>query len=235
MSTDSATRATVRTGTRWGRAGALAAAGVAATIGLGTLMSQNVLATQVTFQGNPSQVSVGGLTGNKVGITVVRSTRSVDGKLTTGPALRVGAAGLQLDGLCLSQKQSIAGIDYTVRVSAGDGNSSTHEIQAQDATFDVTSIKGDGNPGLNLDGVVEIGVSGDSLVTTDTGGEPDPNPLGAPSGTGWFGINSGVGQFSNIRGRMYGFKVSEVAKMPGVRISVTPGTSDSCDSKPIQH
>lgn len=222
----------VRMGTRRGRFAALAGLSLAGLAGLGGSVATNTLAANLVYQGNTSQMSTTGLQGDRVGIAVVNTTRASASGSTNGTALRVGIDKIKLDGLCLSQQQSIAGVTYTIQVSAGDGVAGNYEISANDATFDVTNLRS-GAGGFNMDGMVQIGVTADSLVTTSTGGSPDPNPLGAPTGPGWFGINSELGQFKDMRGKMYGFNVEDVAAMPGMKISISPGTSGGCDNNPI--
>lgn len=221
-------------GTRWRRACVLLVPATAAAVGLGALSSQDVLAGAVVFQNQPSTISTGGLVGEKTGIGVVKTRRSASGQTADTDVIRVSLAQMRVDGLCVSQQQTIAGVDYTVKVTAGDGTAETYETTGSAATLDLTQIRGDGDPGINLDGMVELGVAAESVTTTESGGAPVPNPLDAPDGSGWFGIDADVGSFRNVRGTVYGLTLQELAKIPGFELSVTPGAS-SCADDPIPH
>ncbi|AKU14909.1 DUF6230 family protein [Luteipulveratus mongoliensis] len=221
-------------GTRWRRVAVMAVPAIGVTISLAAMTKNDVLASAVVFQGTTASVTAGGLTGERAGIGVVEATRSVDGKLTTSKVVRVNLAELKVDGLCVSQKQSIAGVTYTIKVRAGDGKAGTFETVGSRASLDLTRIKGDGDPGINLDGLVQLGVRSESITTTETNGRPDPNPLDAPSGLGWFGIDAGVGQFRNVRGQVYGLTLDQLAKVPGFKLTLHRG-DDPCSGDPIPH
>ncbi|WP_018156531.1 DUF6230 family protein [Demetria terragena] len=223
-----------RYGTRWKRALCVLVPAVGLTVGAATFTAQDVMASAVVFQDKPSSIATGGLIGDKAGIGVVQTKRSVGGDVTTSDVIRVSLASMRIDGLCISQQQDIAGLTYTVRVTAGDGKAGTYETTGSNATLDMTEIRGDGDPGINLDGLVELGVSAESLTTTESSGKPDPNPLDAPSGTGWFGIDADVGSFSDVRGTTHGLRLESLAKIPGFTLSVEPGDKP-CSSDPIPH
>lgn len=132
--------------------------------------------------------------------------------------LSAGFATGTLDGFCLSQVQSLPVIgDVVVRVTAGDGDASTREIDAVNVQFDVVQLRGR-NAGVNLDGMVHIGVASQD-ITTLTGVD---NPLGAPLGIGWFGIDATKGDIHEAKGFLYDAEIGGPINLPNLRISVLP-------------
>lgn len=187
---------------------------------------QEAVALDLTFQQRPSEFSTSGLKGSDVAFATVpadvsdaeNGTRQVD-------VLRGGFSEAQLDGLCISQRQTLLGAPYTIRVTAGDGKPGTHDIKSATATFDLTQVSGGSDPGIALQGTVQIGQTA-SDVTTVPGLD---NPLGAPGGGKYIAIDASSGELSEVRGTVYGFSISDAADIPGLVMEILPGDR-GCDS-----
>lgn len=192
-------------------------------------IDRRVMALDVTFQERPSQFSTSGLKGADVAFATVPADVS-DGQQGTKevPVLRGGFSGAELDGLCISQRQEVMGATYTIRVSAGDGEKGTFDIDTSSATFDLTSVEGGSDPGLALGGTVQIGQTGSDVSTTDG----VDNPLGAPGSGRYLAIDASSGHLSDVRGTVYGFDIEDAADVPGLSVEVVRG-DHGCDSEDL--
>lgn len=203
--------------------------------GMVTLLRQDVLAAVVTYQGTTAKFSSGRVSGQDIGFGMAQVNVAGVGARNV---LAAGFATGSLDGLCVSQVQTLPVIgDVVVKLTAGDGNSTTREISATNVQLDITQLRGSGT-GINLDGRVQIGMASQD-VTTLAGVD---NPLGAPTGTGWWGIDATAGDIFSAKGYLYDAEIGGPISLPGLRISVTPkaagGTecwSTPGDATPVPH
>jgi len=230
------TEPTVVYGTRWGRTNALALVAFLVIAGIVVAVKQQVIAASLVFQSSTSQLATSAIDGSDVGFGVVRMTRSdASGGTDIKNVLRGGFADGKLDGLCVSQVQSILGVNMTLKITAGDGVLGTYEIQGSNALFDIVTIRGTNGTngsGINMDGRAQFGLAASDVTTTKTNGSFDVNPLEADQGTGWFGIDADKGNLYNIRGNIYDGVIGGPFSLPNLSITVTPGTS-GCDASPI--
>lgn len=231
------TEPTVVYGTRWGRTNALVLVAFLVIAGIVVAVKQQVIAANLVFQSSTSQLATSAIDGSDVGFGVVRMARSTGsaGGTDTRNVLRGGFANGKLDGLCVSQVQSILGVNVTLKITAGDGVLGTYEIQGSNALFDIVSIRGTNGTngsGINMDGRAQFGLSAADVTTTKTDGIFDVNPLEAEQGTGWFGIDADKGNLYNIRGTIYDGVIGGPFSLPNLSITVTPGTS-GCDASPL--
>lgn len=189
-------------------------------------IDRRVMALDVTFQERPSQFSTSGLKGADVAFATVPADVS-DGEKGTRkvPVLRGGFSGAELDGLCISQSQEVMGATYTIRVTAGDDEKGTFDVDTSSATFDLTSVEGGSDPGVALGGTVQIGQTGSDVSTSDG----VDNPLGAPGSGRYLAIDASSGHLSDVRGTVYGFAIEDAADVPGLSVDVVPG-DQGCDS-----
>lgn len=210
-------------GTRWRRTAVVAGTGLLGMGGLIGLMKAQIIATAITVQSGTADFSTTRVHGDVVAMGMVSVPRYTATGVTPTDVLRAGFAGANINGFCLSQKQSLGGLSYTVKVLGGDGQASTFETTGKNIVLDIVSMRGTSNPGINLDGLVELGVRSDSLHTI-----PDPanpanfldNPLGAPTTDGWYGIQASIGQLYNLRGKVYDMQIGGPLNMPGLKITV---------------
>jgi hypothetical protein len=193
--------------------------GVASMVGLLTLQRHDILAASVTYQGTTAKFSSGRVTGQDIGFGMTQlPSESSSGAVTTRNVLAAGFSTGSLDGLCVSQVQTIPVIgDVVIKLTAGDGNASTRELQAANVQLDITQIRGNGT-GINLDGRVQIGMASQD-ITTLPGVD---NPLGAPTGVGWWGIDATAGDIFGAKGYLYDAEIGGPMTLPGLRISVVP-------------
>lgn len=208
-------------GTRWRRTLPAAALGLVAVASVLGMMRAGVLAAPgVTYQGSAAKFSSGRVTGQDVGFGMSTMTRKgADGTTSPVRVLSAGFATGTLDGFCLSQVESIAPFgSVVIRVTAGDGNPATREINAVNVQFDITELRGNGT-GLNLDGIVQMGLATQD-VTTLPGVD---NPLGAPLGTGNYGIDATAGDLHQVKGYLYNAEIGGPMQLPNLRIQVGPG------------
>lgn len=219
--------------TSWPRSVVLAMLALLAVGGMLGLMRANVLASAVTYQGSSAKFSSSRVTGEDVGFGMANMTsKDGSGALSTKKVLRAGFATGSLNGFCLSQVQSLPVIGpVTIKVTAGDNDSSTSEIQAVNVQFDLAELRGTGGAagnGVNLDGKVHIGLAS-SDVTTLPGAD---NPLDAPTlegGQGYFGIDATKGDLFNLRGALHNAEIGGPMALPNLQITVVPGGSQ-CDT-----
>lgn len=226
-------------GTSWRRALPLMLAAFATMAGVVALVRHDVMAASVTYQGTTAKFSSGRVTGQDIGFGMSRITaKDAAGSTSTRTVLAAGFATGSLDGLCVSQVQSLPVIgDVVIKLTAGDGNSSTREVNAANVQLDITQLRANGT-GINLDGRVQIGMASQD-ITTLPGVD---NPLGAPTGTGWWGIDATAGDIFNAKGYLYDAEIGGPMNLPGLRISVVPkaagGTecwSTPGDATPVPH
>lgn len=226
-----------RFGTRWGRTGVLVGSGLAALTIAGSAMATNALATYtiINSQNSPASFTSSAIVGQNVAFGMAQSTLDNG---TTSNVLRAGFATAALNGLCVTKTDTIAGIQYTFKLTAGDGNATTNEITANNALFDLTSIRGSG-PGLVLQGLDQIGSASADLTTSSTGGVLDTNPLGAPGGAGaaygagWAGIQASSGQLNNVTGTLWNAEIQGSINLPNLSISVSLGSGTPCSGLPL--
>lgn len=213
----------------------LALVAFAAMAGLMTLLRQDVLAAAVTYQGSTAKFSSGRVSGQDIGFGMAQVNVAGAG---TRNVLAAGFATGSLDGLCVSQVQSVPLIgDVVIKLTSGDGESSTREVKATNVQLDITQLRGSGT-GINLDGRVQIGMASQD-VTTLAGVN---NPLAAPTGIGWWGIDATAGDIFSAKGYLYDAEIGGPMTLPGLRITVTPkaagGTecwTTPTDATPLPH
>lgn len=204
---------------------------VATAVGVGALalaavgVQRQVVAVDVVFQERPSQFAASGLSGRDMAFGTVPAEVS-DGKggTVTVPVLRGGFSKAEIDGLCVSQVQEILGVPYTVKITAGDGTVGTTDVASSAATFDLVSVTGGEQPGVGLDGLVQIGQT-PSDVTTVPG---LANPLQAPAGQRDLAISASGGNLTQVRGTVYGFSIDGADRIDGLAARIVPGTK-GCD------
>lgn len=212
-----------RLGTRWTLATPMIVIGFCLTGLLLSLVWTNVLASSLVYQGTPAKFSTSRVSGENVAFGVTdMSYKNGDGSTGTRKVLRAGFATSRLNGFCLSQIQSLPGIgNVTVKISAGDGNASTREIEAVNVQFDVQQLRGNGT-GVNMDGVVQIGL-GAADVTTLPGVD---NPFDAQLGIGHFGIDAAAGDIYLVKGLLHNAEIGGPLSLPGLKITAVPGGSE---------
>jgi hypothetical protein len=231
-------------GTRWRRTVAPLIVGGILLAVLGTLLWRQVLAVQLTIQGNGMSFSSTEIFGQNVAFGMVPITTT---STTDKPVLRAGVAIASLNGLCVSKTETVAGFTATLKLTAGDGNASTTEISAKNAIFDMTSLGDPNSSGTKqssvyLNGAVQLGVASTDVTTvrdangnyvanplwpdTDANGTPNPAPTGY--GEGWTGIYGTSGDLKSVHGTLWDAQIKGNIVLPNLKIQVIPGTAQSC-------
>jgi len=227
-----------RYGTRWGRTMVMVLLCFAFMAGLIAAARTRLLASSFTLQNATAEVATSGLDATNAAFAVLPETRA-DG--TTVYLLRGGFANGSFDGICVSQKQTLLGLPYTVTVKAGNNTlGGTYELTARDVQLDLTSLRvagqsGSPGNGLNLDGRVQLGVAAQDVTTTSTNGVADPNPMGAPLGQGYWGLQADAAHLYNVRGTVYDLNIRGGIFLPGLSIKVSQtanGCNDPSNSPP---
>lgn len=226
-------------GTSWRRALPLMLLALAAMAATLVMLKQQVFAAAVTYQGTAAKFSTGRVTGQDIGLGMRQlSSKSSGGVVSTKNVLSAGFAVGSLDGFCLSQVQNVPVIgDVVIKVRAGDGNAATREISAANVQFDIASLRGNGT-GVNLDGRVQIGMASQDITTLPN----TDNPLGAPTGIGWWGIDATAGDIFNAKGFLYDAEIGGPLTLPGLAITVVPKAAGGTecwntigDAVPVPH
>ncbi len=223
-------------GTRWSRTAPLIVLALLAMTTLAWMSRAQVLAATVTYEGGTAKFSTGRVEGQDVGFGMSRITVrdragladcATDGATCTKTVLSAGFATGTLDGFCLSQRQTLPVLgSVTVKVTAGDGDTATQEISAVNVHFDLTSLRGNGG-GLNLDGMVHIGLAAQD-ITTLPGVD---NPLRTPTGTGHFGIDATRGDIFAAKGFLYDAEIGGPMSLPNLKITVVPNGPECWSSE----
>ena len=222
-----------RYGTRWRRTGALFGFGFVTIAVLVGLVRTSVIASSIVVQNGSASFATSSIIGQDVGLGVVPMTKKNG---TTASVLRAGFAAVSLNGFCLSKTDSVAGLTYTITITAGDDNLATNEITANKAVLDLTSLRTTGQAGQTgngavLQGVNQFGLAATDITTTKTGGNFDANPLEASTtnyGKGAFGIDATGGTLFSVKGVLWDAQVNGSINLPNLKITVKPGTSAAC-------
>ncbi|MEX0173120.1 DUF6230 family protein [Streptomyces sp. LMG1-1-1.1] len=205
--------------THWRRSLAVAVPALAAAGGIGSAMAGGALAVGLRIQDRPVDFTTSSLYGTQYGAAVVDQTVvRPDGSTATQRVLRMGFADGMLNGLCLSQRQQIAGATYTLLLTLGDDNPGSWEIRTKNTVLDLRSATGV----LDMDGVVDLNVNGADVKTVkDATGAYVVNPLDSPQHR--FGIQARYAKFDAIAGTAQDFQIPGLLTAPGLRLSVRPG------------
>lgn len=226
-------------GTSWRRTLPLVLLGLLTMAGLLVAQRHDILAASVTYQGSTAKFSSGRVTGQDIGFGMTQvQTKSSSGVVTTRNVLAAGFSTGSLDGLCVSQVQNLPLIgDVVIKLVAGDGNNTTREIQAANVQLDIAQIRGSGT-GINLDGRVQIGMASQDITTVPGVN----NPLGAPTGVGWWGIDATAGDIFNAKGYLHDAEIGGPITLPGLKITVVPKSAGGTecwntigDTTPVPH
>ncbi|MEV6356686.1 DUF6230 family protein [Streptomyces hydrogenans] len=206
--------------THWRRSLLVAVPALLAAGGLGSAMATGALAVGLRVQDRPVDFTTSSLYGTQYGAAVVdQEVVRPDGTTGSVRVLRMGFADGVLNGLCLSQRQQIAGATYTLLLTLGDDNPGSWEIRTQNTVLDLRNATGE----LDMDGIVDLNVNGADVRTVkDAAGAYVPNPLGAPQHR--FGIQARYAKFDRISGTAQDFQIPGLLTTPRLKLSVRPGT-----------
>jgi hypothetical protein len=214
-------------GTRWGRSLWVLVPSVVVIAGIGLMLRTGVLAASLTVQGGTTSLATSSLYGTNFGAALIdQADESSTGVVSTKHVLRMGFANGMINGLCLAERQSVAGVNFTLLVTAGDTNPGTWEINTVNTVLDVNNATGV----LDMDGLVDLNINGPDVVTvTDSSGAYVPNPLNSPEDR--FGIQAHYAKFDTVTANVQDMQMPGILTTPAIDISVKPGTV-SCPTPP---
>ncbi|HVK24331.1 MAG TPA: DUF6230 family protein [Actinokineospora sp.] len=206
----------VRRGTRFGRTVLM---GVPATVLVGLLgvgMSEGLLAANFMVVNKPFTIKSDQLEG--AGFAALLHDRLVDNGgtgLSKGTA-RAGFKSAKLDGLCGVVNETIAGLPYTLKITAGEPVNgtpdATAEINASDLVLEATSVNASNSNFADM----YLGKSADDVkmgVTPLDGGTP-----------GNFGLEAGTVKIANLDASAYTVELIGSIGLPGLTLTILPGT-----------
>lgn len=203
-------------GTAWRRTLPLLALGLTLIGVLAGLARSQVLGLGATlYSRGPGAFSAAGLTGEDIAFGAANLTRTrADGSTESIKVLRAGLSTAQISEFCYSYVEELPLLgSFTVRVTAGDGDPGTYEVSAENLVLDLDRIRASE---INLDGEVQIG-----LATSDVSTVPGlANPLDAPEGTGYLGVDATRGVIHGASGYLRDVEIGGPAELPGLSISV---------------
>lgn len=247
-----------RMGTRWGRSSGAALVGVALTAAMSTALWTNAfgLDASLVIQNEAVSFATSKLIADDVGfgMTVINGA---DGNPRN--ALRAGFAGAKMNGLCVSKTESLLGVGaVTIKLTSGDSNNTNTEISAANAAFDVIDFQAKGS-GIQLQGSTQIGLSTPDITTVPGTAPFSNNPLGQlnpaftsgklenydssiwnmtanggrMNGQGFTGIDATRATLTTVYGKVLNAQIVGSITLPNLKISVTPGTAQSCEAQAI--
>ncbi|MGW0118547.1 DUF6230 family protein [Streptomyces sp. NPDC003327] len=206
--------------THWRRSLGVAGPALLLAAGVGWAMASGALAVGLRIQDRPVDFATSSLYGTQYGAAVVdQEVVRPDGSAGSVRVLRMGFADGVINGLCLSQRQQIAGATYTLLLTLGDDNPRSWEIRTQNTVLDLKNATGV----LDMDGIVDLNVNGADVRTVkDAAGAYVPNPLGSPQHR--FGIQARYAKFDRITGTAQDFQIPGLLTTPRLKLVVKPGT-----------
>ncbi|MCZ7417704.1 MULTISPECIES: DUF6230 family protein [unclassified Streptomyces] len=220
-----------RRGTRWGR-GALALVPTALAVGaLGAAISQGALAASFNVTDKPFTLTSNGIDG--LGFGAIVNTPSVghgDGSTSTDVGMtRMGFASADLAGLCGIVHQSVAGVPYSLLLTAGQEVTAeppaqfTTDIDASNLFLQATDIKSAGT--TTLENAV-IGQSADQVLVD---GRPLTGAVPGAFGLGSTGENGGSSiKLYGLDATAYDAEIAGSLVLPQLTLRVVAGTATSC-------
>lgn len=220
---------TTRQGTRWGRAGIASLVGFGVTAGMAAMVFNGVFAgtdATIVIQNASAQFYSSEIDAVDAGFGMT----PVNTQTGTKAVLRAGFAKADLNGLCITKTEG----PFTITLKAGDGTSAL-DVHANNASFDLTSLRGDGANGIVLYGSDQVGLATTDITTLPGQSPYDSNPLGAPTankGQGWTGIDVSSAKLYNVSGTIWQAQITGNINLPKLQILVNNGGCPTPPSYP---
>ncbi|MFI8962257.1 DUF6230 family protein [Streptomyces sp. NPDC053493] len=220
-----------RRGTRWGRGALAFVPSVLVAGALGAALAQGALAANFSVTGRPFDLTSNGVSGTGFGAVVnTPSVGHADGTTSadTGMA-RVGFAQAGLAGLCGIVHQSIAGLPYSLLLTAGQKVTATPpatfttDIDASNLFIQATELRSYGPTTLQN---AVIGQSADQVLVGGkplTGAVPGGFGLGSAGGPGGSSVT-----LHGLDTTAYDAEIAGALVLPQLDIRIVGGTATSC-------
>ncbi|MEU6929561.1 DUF6230 family protein [Streptomyces sp. NPDC046385] len=220
-----------RRGTRWGRGALAFVPSVLAAGALGAALAQGALAANFSVTGQPFSLTSNGISGTGFGAVVnTPPVGHADGSTTTDTGMaRVGFASAGLAGLCGIVHQSIAGVPYSLLLTAGQKVTATPpaafttDIDASNLFIQATELRSYGPTTLQN---AVIGQSADQVLVDGkplTGAVPGGFGLGSAGGPGGSSVN-----LHGLDATAYDAEIAGALVLPELDIRIVGGTATTC-------
>ncbi|MFG2822655.1 DUF6230 family protein [Kitasatospora sp. NPDC048365] len=219
-------------GTRWARSTAVLLPATLTVGALGAALANGALAASFNVTNTPFTLTSNGVSGTGFGAILNTPTiEAANGSTSTGTAMaRVGFASAGLAGLCGIVHQSIAGVPYSLLLTAGQPVTATPpatvttDINASNLYIEAPTLSAAGNTTLQN---AVLGMSADQVMVA---GQP---LTGAQAGG--FGLGSAgsgpTGSTVNLAGLNANAYTAEIAgslTLPALNIRVVAGSASTC-------
>ena len=237
-------------GTRWRRMVAATTVGFGLLAGMVATMGSSasaVFSPTLTINNGSSTFSSTNIHAADAafGTSLVQTQAAASSGGDWTPVLRAGFASATMNGFCLSRVEEVGMLgSYTVRLTSGDDDPATNEINAQMAVFDITQFRAAAAPGINLQGVAQIGLASTDLTTNPGSAPYAANPMGLPqafdsswyqasgngghnNGQGFTGIDATVADLNSVYGDVWQAQIEGKVTLPNLEIELLPG-NQSC-------
>jgi hypothetical protein len=218
--------------TRWTRSAAVLLPAALTIGGLGSALAHGVLAAGFNVTNTPFTLTSNGVSGTGFGAVLNTPTvEAADGTTSSTTAMaRVGFASAGLAGLCGIVHQSIAGLPYSLLLTAGQPVAATApatfttDISAANLYIEAPNLSAGG--ATTLQNAV-LGMSADQVLVAGqglTGAQAGGFGLGsAGSGPGGSTVN-----LSGLNASAHTAEIAGSLTLTGLNIRVVPGTATTC-------
>lgn len=194
----------VRGRTRWGRTAIVAVPALGAVGAITAAMAQGLLAASFAVSGVPISLKSDDVAGQGFAGTV--ASAGADG------TAYAGFNTAQLDGLCAAAVPNVPLIGpVTLKITAGDSDPATNDLQAQKLLLDAKSLTGNGVfTGLDL------GVSSSALTK---------GPAEVRKGAGDFGLQADTANVGSLNANALSAQIAGEFKLDNLNLSVSNGAT----------
>ncbi|MEU5694107.1 DUF6230 family protein [Actinosynnema sp. NPDC020468] len=191
--------------TRWGRAAFVALPGLGLVAAMTAAMANSLLAASFAVSGVPIQLKSDDVDGSGFGGVV--SARGSQG------VAYAGFSEARLSGLCAAMTPAVLGVEFTLKLSAGDADPNTREIAAEDLLLDAKELTGNAEfTGLKL------GVDKSAL---DRG----PAELRTEQGGSNFGLQADTAHIGRLDASALSAAIGGTFKLDNLKLGVSTGRS----------
>lgn len=221
-----------RHGTRWGRSSAVLLPAALTVGALGAALAHGALAAGFNVTNTPFTLTSNGVSGSGFGAILNTPTvEAANGTTSTSTAMaRVGFASAGLAGLCGIVHQSIAGLPYSLLLTAGQTVTAsppgtvTTDINASNLYIEAPTLAAGGSTTLQN---AVLGMSADQVMVAGsplTGAQAGGFGLGsAGSGPGGSTVN-----LAGLNASAYTAEIAGSLTLPALNIRVVAGSATTC-------
>ncbi|RLK59196.1 DUF6230 family protein [Actinokineospora cianjurensis] len=190
--------------TRWGRTALVGVPALGAIAAITAAMAQGLLAASFAVSGVPITLTSQSVAGDGFAGTVYNAGNQ-------GVAY-AGFSSAQLSGLCAGAIPTVPIVgQVTFKITAGDADPATKELQASNLLLDAKNLSGNGVfTGLDL------GVASNAL---------SKGPAEVRKGAGDFGLQADTANIGNLRADALSAQIAGSFKLDNLTLSIVPGAA----------